>query len=241
MADVTEAKITCFFLKFMLNGTADPLPVLESFSLMEDKLPFFPRLQICLVDARQWGERGDLTALEKRQLETAGYWLLSHSDAVDEARIAAVSESVRSFAPHTLRITAAEFAELLTSETDTIPTPTSPAGESCHAESDHDHHCDPVHRISHRFTGCTLPLPHKVRRHSIVQLLAELPDWASSGAKVRVLQNPSTKSVCLTKKLPISGGSVARASSLCILWRSLSEVAGTREKAGSLFYGLRRF
>jgi G3E family GTPase len=53
-----------------LNGTADPLALLESFALMGDRLPFSPRLQICIIDARHWGKRNEFSLLEQRQLET---------------------------------------------------------------------------------------------------------------------------------------------------------------------------
>ena len=55
-----------------LNGTADPLGLLESFALLKDNLPFSPMLQLCVIDARHWGERGQLTPLETRQMKGAG-------------------------------------------------------------------------------------------------------------------------------------------------------------------------
>ncbi len=35
-----------------LNGTADPLPLLESFTLLEEKHPFFHRWQVAVIHAR---------------------------------------------------------------------------------------------------------------------------------------------------------------------------------------------
>ena len=61
-----------------LNGTADPLVLLETFTLMEKRLAFFPRYQVCVIDARYWGKRDEFEILERRQLETAGFWYISH-------------------------------------------------------------------------------------------------------------------------------------------------------------------
>ena len=47
-----------------LNGTADPLPLLETFTLLEEKMPFAPRWQVAVVDARHWGQRKQFDALE---------------------------------------------------------------------------------------------------------------------------------------------------------------------------------
>lgn len=182
-----------------LNGTADPLPVLEAFSLMENDLPFFPRMQVCLIDARHWGTRGDLTALEKRQMETAGYWMLTHSDKVNEDRIKTVTDGVTSLAPHSARITVTGLAKILRIEL-------RGAGENRKwfhqgenpvpdylSNPDHHHH-DEVHQISHRFTGCSLPLPPRVRRHSIEQLIAELPDRIIRvKALVKLVEEPGSR------------------------------------------------
>lgn len=170
-----------------LNGTADPLALFEAFTLLEDKLSFFPRWQVGVVDARHWGARQDLDLLEKRQLETAGYWLLSHEDAVPTEQGEAIGESVRALLPHAFRITPSQMADALVEEIEgnrsSIGSPfalrfkpvTTPAAPSLIVSSSSIH--DPVHHLSHRFTGCQVPLPPKVRRESILTFLKNLPDW----------------------------------------------------------------
>ncbi|MDF1753312.1 MAG: GTP-binding protein [Verrucomicrobiales bacterium] len=178
-----------------LNGTADPLPVLEAFSLMEETLPFFPRLQVCLIDARVWGKRGDLIPLEKRQLETAGYWMLSHADKVDPTRIREVEEGVRLIAPHSARITVRDFENIVIEELNEAKKQEPISRRNMVSATDVvGHRHDSVHRISHRFTGYSLPLPSKVRRHSIEQLMSELPSWVlRAKALVKLVEEPGPR------------------------------------------------
>ena len=63
-----------------LNGTADPLPLLETFTLLGEKIPFHPRWQVGVIDARHWGRRKEFVPLERRQIETATHWLPTHTE-----------------------------------------------------------------------------------------------------------------------------------------------------------------
>lgn len=175
-----------------LNGTAEPLALLEAFTLMEDRFPFFPRLQVCIVDGRHWGAREEFSALERRQLETAGLWLLSHVDNTDSCRLQAVDEDLRKTAPFSHRASANELVDTLMAEldghrsspplatrprrkTDPVEIPVRPILDTGHPH--HRHHHDFVHQLSHRFTGCQIPLPSEIRGEEIAQLLRDLPDW----------------------------------------------------------------
>jgi len=40
-----------------LNGTADPVPIIESFTLLHEKLQLHPRWQVCVIDVRNFGKR----------------------------------------------------------------------------------------------------------------------------------------------------------------------------------------
>lgn len=48
-----------------LNGTADPAPIVESFTLLEEKLRLFPRWQVCVIDVRSFGKRGAYSDIEE--------------------------------------------------------------------------------------------------------------------------------------------------------------------------------
>ena len=45
-----------------------------------------------------------------------------------------------------------------------------------HHTHDHDYTHDPAHALSHRFTGCQIPLPDRYRTIAVVRFLEALPD-----------------------------------------------------------------
>jgi len=57
-----SAKTSSDILFVELNGTADPLPIIESFTLMEDQLQLHPRWQVCVIDVRHFGARDQYKA-----------------------------------------------------------------------------------------------------------------------------------------------------------------------------------
>ncbi|MEX2578432.1 MAG: GTP-binding protein [Verrucomicrobiales bacterium] len=188
-----------------LNGTADPLSLLEAFTLLEEKLPFFPRLQVCVVDARHWGRRGEFAMLERRQLETAGLWLPSHIDEVGRERLDQVDSEVRALVPLACRVDAQVLVEALVDEISGAASDSetgAPAGTATplpiHAGLAKIGLAafmeDEVHRLSHRFTGCSLALPPRVRRHTIEALLRDLPPWViRAKALVKLVENPGSR------------------------------------------------
>ncbi len=64
-----------------LNGAADPVPIVESYTMLEEKLRLHPRWQICVIDTRYLGKRKQYADIEKLQLQTASHIYLSHLDA----------------------------------------------------------------------------------------------------------------------------------------------------------------
>lgn len=190
------------FLLIELNGTADPLSLMEAFALLENKMPFFPRLQVCLVDARHWGQRGEFSALERRQLETAGFWTLSHAGNAESKRIEDVHEKVSAFAPFSKRVEPDELVDLLADELSPIRRDRcSVAGPGSHARTESENAfanqampTDETHQLSHRFTGCTIPLPPRVRRRSLERLLRDLPPWVMRAkAMVKLVEEPGSR------------------------------------------------
>lgn len=168
-----------------LNGTADPLALLESFTLLQEKLPFFPRLQVGVVDARHWSRRGDLSPLERRQVETAGFWIPTHTDQVDGNRLREIERSVALLAPFSSVTTARQLSDTLSGELVAAntsprphwpepPTPGAAEGPSIGRRSLVD---DEVHALSHRFTGCQFRLLSRVERDDLERLMRSLPDW----------------------------------------------------------------
>jgi G3E family GTPase len=169
-----------------LNGTADPLPLLESFTLLEEKLPFFPRWQVAVIHARNWGRRGEFAALERRQLETATHWVLSHAESLTARELRAISRGVASINPHARR----SHAYWLAADLQLVgggPPSVSPVTRG-------GHHHDAAHALSHRFTGCQVPLPGRHRSKDLVALLEALPAIVvRAKALVRLVDRPGNR------------------------------------------------
>jgi G3E family GTPase len=162
-----------------LNGTADPLPLLETFTLLDKKMPFFPRWQVGVVDARHWGKRGDYGPLESRQLETATHWVLTHAEGLTGREIRAISRGVAAINPRAMHVNAALLAADLAvvgrrrgTSLSSLGRDLVPGGD----HHDHDHHHDPAHALSHRFTGCQIPLPGRYRTIEVIRFLEALPE-----------------------------------------------------------------
>jgi G3E family GTPase len=169
-----------------LNGTADPLPLLESFTLLEEKLPFFPRWQVAVIHARNWGRRGEFEALERRQLETATHWVLTHAESLTARELRAVASAVASVNPHAKRSHAYGIAA------DLLLVRGGP--EAVEFLSGEGHRHDAAHALSHRFTGCQVQLPGRYRGEDLIALLEALPPVVvRAKALVRLLDRPGSR------------------------------------------------
>ena len=181
-----------------LNGTADPLAIIENFSLLKDSLPFSPMMQICLVDVRKWGNRDQLTPIEKRQMEASSLHFLSYTDLATEDDITRVENLIEDQFPQSQRITKERLAKALISCTQKsgeniseFDLPTMNAGES--SDLGGGHH-DEVHLLSHQVKGCQLSLPPKVRNSSMERLLKKLPkEVLRAKALVKVIEQPGSR------------------------------------------------
>lgn len=174
-----------------LNGTADPLPLLESFTLLESRIGLRPRWQVCVVDARHFGRRGPLDALESRQLQSASHFTVRHDRGLTSVERAALLSRMRAVNRHASESNAADLAEhlaravsreqrLLLRAGGARPRPVLPdfAG----------------HRIAHEFTGCQILLPSDVGRDAMWRFLAALPAGVlRAKALVTVIGEPGVR------------------------------------------------
>ena len=92
------------------------IPLLETFTLLEKRLPLFPRWQVCVIDARRWEEEDALTLLKHRQLETSGFWYLSHGDQLQPEALERIRGSISSFFEHAVASSVDELIGLLQHE-----------------------------------------------------------------------------------------------------------------------------
>ncbi|MDA7507908.1 hypothetical protein N8504_06005 [Akkermansiaceae bacterium] len=96
-----------------LNGPADPIPLLESFTLLESKFCLRPRWQVCVIDARHFGKRGNFDELEKLQLETASHFTISWNSELNEQEERALEKKVMTINSQATRTTAPLLADAL--------------------------------------------------------------------------------------------------------------------------------
>jgi G3E family GTPase len=156
-----------------LNGTADPIPLLETFTLLESKLRFRPRWQVAIIDACQFGHRGEFHELEVQQITTASHFFISHTETASSSRHNEVLEQVKRINPHASQTTplriAKHLAEIIADAQPSIICASS-AAEAKPKRRSHGH------RLSHAFTGCQILLPPIVHHQQIISWLRALPD-----------------------------------------------------------------
>ena len=181
-----------------LNGTADPLAIIENFSLLKDSLSLSPMMQICMVDVRKWGNRDQLTPIEKRQMEASSLHFLSYTDLASEDDVERVENLLKDQFPQSQRITNERLAKALIScaqksgeNISELDLSTINVGEFCDSHSGHH---DEVHLLSHQVKGCQVSLPPKVRNSSMERLLKKLPkEVLRAKALVKVIEQPGSR------------------------------------------------
>lgn len=165
-----------------LNGTADPIPLQETFTLLESQFQLHPRWQVCVIDSRYFGQRSQFHELEKLQLETASHYYISQT--TDDQDHREHEKRIKSINPRASRTNATQLAEalsnLITSQrSHTLPQslqkqdsafcpnllPNSPRP-----------HLHERHQVAHEFTGCNIVFPEAVEASRVLPWLEALPD-----------------------------------------------------------------
>jgi len=170
-----------------LNGTADPLPLQESFTLLESNFLLHPRWQVCVIDARHFGKRGNFHELEKLQLETASHYFLSHTALLTVDAEFELLESVRAINPRashtTSSLLAASFSSAIRKNRDYSFSLTSSQARQDHSLNASgfsfplpNPHLHDRHRLAHEFTGCTIVFPEALEALRVPTWLEQLPE-----------------------------------------------------------------
>ncbi|MBG7607343.1 MAG: GTP-binding protein [Verrucomicrobia bacterium] len=158
-----------------LNGTADPIPLLESFTLLESKLLRAPRWHVCILDARHLGKNTSHRRLRELQLETASHFALSHSETLTSLERSTLYERIRAINPLASETTPELLAAALASLSNRM-TWSKPASSRQHGEflfpKEKNHHT----HLAHSFTGCQILLPDVLSRSVMWEWLAALPE-----------------------------------------------------------------
>lgn len=156
-----------------LNGTADPIPLQETFTLLESKFLLHPRWQVCVIDARHFGKRSHFQELEKLQLETASHYYLSHTSAIPKGDLATLSASIKAINPLASQTNIGDLADSLSQ---TIRQGRSHAITSGnHLASDTKPNIHHRHHVAHEFTGCNIVFPDPIDESKITPWLEQLP------------------------------------------------------------------
>ncbi len=169
---VKSTKSNSDLLFIELNGTADPVPIVESFTLLEEKLRLHPRWQVCVIDVRNFGHRKSYSDIEELQLQTASHIYFSHHH--DEIP-AEITEKINAINPHAsvldkdaLTSAIKNLAKRKTMIATAKPNIVDVSQPKVIAKSD-------KHFKSHEFTACQLPMPSHASEEEIKTWLNILP------------------------------------------------------------------
>ena len=194
----TASKSEGDLLLLELNGTADPLALLQNFWLLKDKLPFSSMVQICIIDVRNWGNREKLSSIEKRQMESSTLHFLSHTDQTDTENILRVKKIIGTNFPKSQKVSKKQLTNALIRSAQTTSRNPNELGnlQVTHSEisnSKTNTH-DEVHLLSHQVKGIQLSLPSKVRRTAIENVLKKLPvEVLRAKALVKLVEEPGMR------------------------------------------------
>jgi len=153
-----------------LNGTADPVPLVEAFTLLEDKLKRHPRWHLCVINPSLFGQRGQHSDIEELQLQTASHIYLSHTE--NKTNLEAVVTKILKVNPSVSILTKEELTEGILTVTKKnnkrILQQRSQQLTTSKTKS-------AAHLKTHEFTSCKLPMPKETTREKVKEWLSNLP------------------------------------------------------------------
>lgn len=171
---VKSSKSTADLLFIELNGTADPVPIVESFTLLENKLKLHPRWQICVIDVRHFANRGSYQDIEQLQLQTASHIYLTHT--TPSTPIDPIIKKIQQINP---------YASILDKNTLTQMIIHLGRKHTTKITNPHPHNNQninlnlikksPAHHKTHAFTACQILMPKQASEKTIRTWLALLP------------------------------------------------------------------
>lgn len=155
-----------------VNGASDLISLIAALTARRETQRFTSPLQVTLVDASRWQQRGDHNELEREQVHTSTHWQLTHDEDVSLARREAITIRVKDLAPRATLTDVEAFADYLklvsatarfTSNEKQSPTPFDPIH--------HGHH----HEGERAFTALQVEVPFIVKRRDLEATLQNLP------------------------------------------------------------------
>jgi len=165
-----------------LNGTADPIPLLESFAAMDSTLRLRPRWQVCVIDARYFKKRRRYNALESLQLETASHYHVSWDSELNEDELKQLEGDIKAINPRASRVDTTDLVDALAQVMQKNQRfSLARQGEARPASHKLDvgftePKVDERHQIAHEFTSCRLLFPEAVEEDNVTTWLEKLPE-----------------------------------------------------------------
>lgn len=156
-----------------LNGTADPVPIIESLTLLEEKLRLHPRWQVCVIDVRKFGTRGSYQDIEELQLQTATHIYFSHLS--DNTQLESVTDKIKSINPYATIVSKDELTQLLVAQASKSRTKLSQEQAPSTAIDAGHISKSTNHQQTHEFNSCQILLPSHASEESIQLWLSSLP------------------------------------------------------------------
>lgn len=178
------------------NGTADTAVLLELLA-EADGLPHLGSpLQITIVDAVRFGQRGWMNAIEREQIRTSSHLRVGKTDLVDESRHTVVRSAIASWVPTARFVDVSALADELvartTGWTEDDTSSSEPPGDSVRVNAairsrtpsaaQNAHH--------HSFLSCQIPLPFPVDLLLFEGWLRALPPQIIRAKGIVVLRDP---------------------------------------------------
>jgi len=187
-----DSRADCLLIE--LNGTADPVPLIETFTLLDEKIHLRPRWQITVIDARKFGRRNRWQNLEDIQLATATHYLISHRDEVDEKRLTQVRERVRKISPNARNILTPMLASDIARAVAASRPLVRALGSFSSIKKDLHNHKKHGHELTHAFNSCRILLPPLVKRAYMRKWLLDLPpEVIRAKALVSLYESPDVR------------------------------------------------
>lgn len=205
---IMKASESCHdVLMIELNGTADPVPLQEAFTLLESKFYLRPRWQVCVIDPRYFRKRRKFNDLESLQLETASHYYISWSSVLDEKEELEIEKGIKEINARATRTTALQLADALSQAirknkgyTLTTSKPQRPLSSSLEFSLTPPQKQDARHQLAHEFTGCQIVIPKPVEPSDIILCLDKLPESVIR-AKALVMLNSDTDRLYLYERV----------------------------------------
>jgi len=163
-----------------VNGTTDPLPLVELLLLATESRRYRPLRQLTVVNVSRWQERGEQNELERMQARGATHIVFTWEDTVTAEVRQAVRRAVAEFNPTARVVTAEQLTDELvrTCASGTVDVELAPATgiaarmwSAVLARPPRSHN----HDLAHRFGARQLEVPRGISRARLTGWLDALP------------------------------------------------------------------